>query len=83
MTKGLNLFSQHRDLLFQFLHLSAWKYFLLLAGLLLPVGGLDVDSPCERHHPAIVPGGGLPDQVHPPQERAFSGEKVISRATNC
>lgn len=31
--KGLNLFSQHRDLLFQFAHLSAWKYFLLLAGL--------------------------------------------------
>ena len=57
-TKGLNLFSQHRDLLFQFLHLSTWKYFLLLAGLLLPVGRLDVGSPFELHHPAIVPGGG-------------------------
>lgn len=32
VTKGLNLFSQRRDLLFQFAHLSAWKSLLLLAG---------------------------------------------------
>lgn len=71
VTKGLNLFSQHRDLLFQFAHLSAWKYFLLFAGLLLPVERLDGGSPSEMHQ-AILPGGGLPKQVYSSQNQAFS-----------
>lgn len=33
-SRGLNLFSQRRDLLFQFAHLSAWKSSPVLAGLL-------------------------------------------------
>lgn len=56
VTKGLNLFSRLRDLLFQFAHLLAWKYFLLLAGLLLPVQGLGLGSRSETHHQAIFPG---------------------------
>lgn len=73
VTKGLNLFSQHRDLLFQFAHLSAWKYFLLLAGLLLPVEGLVGGSPSEIHQQALLPGGGSPKQDYSSRDRGCSG----------
>ena len=83
-TKGLNRFSQLRDLLFQFVHLSAWTYFLLLAGLPLPVER--VGSRLVRRD--VSPGcyswwGFAKTGLFFPETSVLLRVKVISRETNC
>lgn len=57
VTEGLNLFSQRRDLLFQFAHLSAWKSLLLLSGLPPPPPLSTCGDWMEARPPRFLPVG--------------------------
>ena len=83
-TKGLNRCSQLRDLLFQFVHLSAWTFFLLLAGLPLPVERVG----SRLVHRDVSPGcyswwGFAKTGLFFPGTGVLLRVKVISRETNC